>query len=324
MDVLSEILDGMRSEGMLTRRFTFSAPWGFAKDAVDGAYFRIAKDNSFWISVNDGTPVLVEPGDLVLLPRGDEHRMTSAINVRWTHFDQVLRDLNIVSDYARPLSCTAGGGGVATEIYAGILLFRERRRNSLLAVLPEMIHIKAAEINNPSWFISTLERFIDESMSCPIGWQFTAARMADLLLLHVLRIYLQTNTEGQLGWLRGLHDPKIAHSLILMHSDPVRPWSVSTLASEVMMSRSRFDAKFRDLVGESPISFLTARRMLVASEYLVSGRYRTADIADKVGYASEKSFARAFCRWAGVPPKTYLRQQQKGKVTAGTSATLNN
>lgn len=41
MDVLSEILEEMRSEGIVTGRFTLSAPWGIIKNAVEGANFRI-------------------------------------------------------------------------------------------------------------------------------------------------------------------------------------------------------------------------------------------------------------------------------------------
>lgn len=319
MDVLSEILDGMRSDGIVTGRFTLSAPWGFVKDPVNGANFRIATDNPFWISVRDAPPVLIQPGDLILLPHGDEHKMMSSVDVRLDHFDRMVMELGIIPDITRPLAFCAGGGGAVTDMYTGILLFREARRNAVLSALPDLIHIRAAEINVSSWFTSTLKCFVEESMSCQIGWNFAAARLADLLLLHVLRIYLQRSEDNDLGWLRGLRDPKIGDSLMLMHRQPQRDWTVSTLASEVAMSRSRFDARFRELVGESPISFLTTHRMHLASEYLAAGTCRIGEVADKVGYASEKSFTRAFRRWAGVPPRTYLRQQDKMRLRQVTA-----
>ncbi|MES2259871.1 MAG: AraC family transcriptional regulator [Pseudomonadota bacterium] len=316
MNVLSEILEGLRAEGIVTGRFTLSAPWGFAKDAVNGANFRIAGGNGYWIAVKGGVPLRVEPGDLVFLPHGDRHAMMSSLDVPLIPFDDMVTASGVEPDIARPLAFSAGGGGAETDLYTGIVLFHERRRNPTLAMLPQLIHIRAAEINESSWFASTLKCFVEESMACQPGWNFAAARLADLLLLHVLRIYLRTNSGASPGWLRGLHDPHIGNALRLMHTEPQLPWTVTTLASAIAMSRSRFDTRFRELVGQSPIAYLTVRRMCLASEYLVGGKCRIADVADKVGYASEKSFTRAFRRWAGVPPRTYL------KSCAPTSARL--
>ena len=311
MDVLSEILEGLRSEGIITGRFTLSAPWGLIKDAVEGANFRIATDSPFWISVKDAAPILIEPGDLVFLPHGDRHTMMSCLDAELTPFDSIAAPEGNIPDITKPLAFSAGGGGPVTDLYTGIIIFRDRKRNLMLSMLPDIIHIRAAEINVSSWFTSTLKCFVEESMACQIGWNFAAARLADLLLLHVLRIYLQINTETKIGWLRGLRDPHISESLRFMHKEPEHAWTVASLASAVAMSRSRFDARFRELVGQSPISYLTTRRMCLASEYLVSGKYRISDVAEKVGYASEKSFTRAFRRWAGMPPRTYLRECQK-------------
>lgn len=310
MDVLSEILEGMRSEGIVTGRFTLSAPWGIIKNAVEGANFRIATGRPFWISVKDAPPILIEPGDLIFLPHGDRHTMMSSLDAELIPFDDLAAGTGNVPDITRPLAFSAGGGGPVTDMYTGIVLFRDRRRNLLLSMLPDIIHIHAAEINVSSWFASTLKCFVEESIACQIGWDFSAARLADLLLLHVLRIYLKINAETKIGWLRGLGDSHISESLRLMHKEPHRAWTVSSLASATAMSKSSFDARFRELVGQSPISYLTIRRMCLASEYLISGKYRISDIAEKVGYTSEKSFTRAFRRWAGVPPREYLRECQ--------------
>jgi AraC-like DNA-binding protein len=307
MDLLSELLNGLRAEGIITGRFTLSAPWGFIKDPVDGACFRIATGNPFWIAIKGAAPVRVEPGDLVLLPHGDLHQMMSAPGVGLHPFDSIVTAHGAIPDLTRPLAFSAGGGGAVTDLYTGIVQFRERHRNLMLAMLPDMIHIRAAEIEVSSWFTSALKQFVEESMGCQMGWRFAAARLADLLLLHVLRIYSNARPDQGIGWLLGLQDPHIGKALLLMHKEAQHAWTVSGLASAVAMSRSRFDARFRELVGVSPISYLTMRRMCLASEYLAAQKYRIADIAEKVGYTSEKSFARAFRRWSGTAPKAYLR-----------------
>jgi AraC-like DNA-binding protein len=306
MDILSEILNGLRSEGIITGRFTLGAPWGFVKNAVNGAPFRIATENPFWMRVGDAAPVLIEPGDMVILPHGDEHVMSSDPNIKGPMFDQMMIDMGIDPSPSRPLAFRAGGDGPVSDLYTGIILYRDHRRNTLLQMLPPLIHIRAADMT--PWLVSTMKHFIEESMALQLGWNHAAACLADLLFVHVLRIYLNVQRDDETaGWLRGLRDPHIGRSLLMMHKEPQQEWCVDTLALTVGMSRSRFTARFQQLVGESPISYLTAHRMYLAAGHLAGGKCRISEVAAKVGYVSEKSFTRAFRRWSGVAPRTYLR-----------------
>jgi len=73
------------------------------------------------------------------------------------------------------------------------------------------------------------------------------------------------------------------------------------------MSRSHFSARFRELVGESPISYLASRRLGIAAERLTQGYLRVSDVAEEMGYQSDKVFVRAFRRWSGMTPTEYMR-----------------
>ena len=53
-----------------------------------------------------------------------------------------------------------------------------------------------------------------------------------------------------------------------MHRDPARSWTVESLAAEARMSRSAFAVRFKELVGESPLHYVTRWRMLVAMKWL--------------------------------------------------------
>lgn len=59
-----------------------------------------------------------------------------------------------------------------------------------------------------------------------------------------------------------------------MPTEPERIWTVSSLATAVDIARSSFDARFRKLVGQSPISCLITNRMCLAAEHLVSEKYQ--------------------------------------------------
>jgi AraC family transcriptional regulator, activator of mtrCDE len=58
----------------------------------------------------------------------------------------------------------------------------------------------------------------------------------------------------------------------------------------------------KELLGISPISYLTQWRMEVAREGLADHRYSVAEVAEKVGYESLPAFSRAFKRYFGFGP----------------------
>ncbi|MCY1311428.1 Helix-turn-helix domain protein [compost metagenome] len=55
------------------------------------------------------------------------------------------------------------------------------------------------------------------------------------------------------------------------------------------------------------MQYLSAYRMNLAADRLRQPRTRIADVAEGVGYASEKAFSRTFKRWIGVSPSQYQR-----------------
>jgi AraC-like DNA-binding protein len=78
------------------------------------------------------------------------------------------------------------------------------------------------------------------------------------------------------------------------------------LAVEVGMSRSSFAARFRQLVGDGPIEYLTRWRMLLAGRDLSRGEPIDA-VARSLGYESESAFSTAFKRVTGSPPRRHAR-----------------
>ncbi|RZS84196.1 AraC family transcriptional regulator [Pigmentiphaga kullae] len=308
MDVLSEVLSGCRADSATTGRFTLHAPWSLESTGLQGAMFRIARGAPYWIQPEGMAPVRVPAGDLVVLPRGGRHTISSEPGLAPVPFAEVLAAHGMRERGEKPLVFTHGEGGTPTELFTTIVDYGPVGQNTVLRFLPGLIHLREDDVNLASCLAPTMRLFIEESLNRQPGWKLSAARMGDLLMVHVLRAYLLRHRDTEPNWLRGLADPKIAQAIMLMHRWPEKPWSLPSLADEVCMSRSRFSARFRELVGVSPISYLTARRMERAAERLRLGSVRLADVAELVGYGSEKIFARAFRRWAGVPPGEYGRR----------------
>ena len=308
-DLLSDVLKDLRADSVVTGHFSMTAPWAIRKPDVTGAPFRTCAGEPFYLVVEGLPPVHVAPGDFVLLPHGHEHVMCSSLEVEPVPFYQLMESQGIRTRFDTPLHFAAGGGGEASELYTGIVLYRQLARNPLLKALPPLIHVRAHDPAIAPWLASTLQSFIAESMACAPGWALAATRLADLLFVQLLRAHLQS-ALNRTDWLRGLADPKIGKALGLIHRDPRREWSVAELAEAAGMSRSRFSARFVELVGETPISHLTAYRMFLASGELADGKRKLIEVAESIGYTSEKAFSRAFRRWSGVPPRRYTRDAQ--------------
>jgi AraC-like DNA-binding protein len=315
VDVLSEVLSACRAQDANTGRFTLRGDWALESAGVHGALFRIAKGAPYWLKVEDDAPMAIGPRDLVLLPHGSRHVIAARPGLRPVPFAPLLAQAGMKQRGEKPLVFSLGEGDNATELFSAVVTYGPLGLNSVIRILPKVIHLREDDIHVTPYLAPTMEMFIEESLAREPGWKLSAARMADLLMVHILRAYLLRHRANEPGWLRGLSDPKIAHAIMLMHQAPQSAWTVAGLADTVCMSRSRFSARFRELVGESPMSYLTSRRMERAAERLRQGQVRLTDLAEQTGYGSDKVFARAFRRWAGMPPSEYPRRTDAGEAS---------
>lgn len=125
-----------------------------------------------------------------------------------------------------------------------------------------------------------------------------------MLLLSTLRLYLEHESAPE-GFVAAAKDPQIGLALVEIHEQPGREWTLVELARSAGLSRTVFSSRFRELVGDTPMRYLSRWRMLAARELLEEGRISTAEVADQVGYRSEFAFAKAFKRAFGKGPGQY-------------------
>ncbi|MCD5311659.1 helix-turn-helix transcriptional regulator [Kineosporia babensis] len=84
-----------------------------------------------------------------------------------------------------------------------------------------------------------------------------------------------------------------------------RAWTVESLAAEVGVSRAGLARRFRELVGEPPMAFLTHWRLTLAADLLRSPDLTLAAVARQVGYATPFALSAAFKRVRGMSPSEY-------------------
>lgn len=144
---------------------------------------------------------------------------------------------------------------------------------------------------------------LDEAGAGRCGASETMARLAEALLVLALRRALD-GTPPAHGVLAGLSHPRLHHAIVAIHADPGAAWTVEALAGLAGMSRSRFMAVFRDLIGLSPLAYVTRWRVEVARAALGRGAH-PRDVARRVGYGSVTALRRVMRRQAdrsGVEP----------------------
>ncbi|MEO8859247.1 MAG: AraC family transcriptional regulator [Burkholderiaceae bacterium] len=325
-DVLSDVLAICRSEHAVTARFALSAPWGLASEGTPGALLRMARGAPYWMQVADQPAQRVDAGDLVMVLPGVRHRIVSSQEVQATPFRDLIRRHACGTPGENPLVFSHGEATseshALTDLFSTHIWFSAYCRHTVFHILPPTIHIRAQDMGIASVLATTMQALIEESLARRPGWRLSGSRMGELLLVNILREHLAKSPAASAGWLRGITDPAIARSIACMHRSPRQEWNLTTLAQEAAMSRTRFSARFKELVGSSPIEYLTAHRMALAAEALESDSLHLSEIADQAGYASEKVFSRAFRRWSGMTPSAFQKRESRRRHDAMAQARL--
>lgn len=323
-DPLSEVLDALHVNAALITCFDFSAPWSVERSQIAGMPFRIAHGGAFWLRTEGRAPLLVESGDIVMLPHGDTHVMSSAPDVQPVRLNDVLSHFGLVESAGptpgerSPQKFDWGGGGETVRVVAGVVALREMGRVSFLRDLPPVILIKARAQSLVPSLTSALQSLLEEMRDERPGWSVTVRRLTEMVCIQALRAYFAQGDERG-GLFAGMRDPKIGRVLMQMHEDPCGDWTVADLASHVHMSRTRFAARFTELVGVGPMTYLSNMRLAAAAEQLLRGQ-SIAAISREAGYGSEKTFSRAFTQWSGMPPSAYRKAAMRASEQGADAA----
>lgn len=284
VDVLSDVLAVMRTGRPRSFLETWHAPWALRFPPVPGAVgFRVLVRGSCVVLPHRGTPVLLEPGDVVLLPHGEGH---------------VLADSTASAQHPAPV---LDGTGPVTVTLCGAYELSPAGTHPLLQSLPEVIHLTTQD--RPE-LKAAVDLLTGELTRPGLGTDGVTPALLDTLLHYAFRAWLETNGTG---WAAALTDPAVTTALAAIHREPAHPWTVASLAALAGLSRAPFAKRFTDLTDQPPIRYLTWWRMTTAARLLRTTDAPLTTVAGKVGYHSEFAFATAFKRQYGTPPGKYRR-----------------
>ena len=324
MDALSQTLRVVRLVGAIFINARFTAPWCYQSPRADTAapflepdaervvIFHLITEGQCYVELGDDPPMLLSAGDVVLFPQGDAHRMSSRPGLKpatSARLDEILA--------RRPRQLSYGGGGEVSRLVCGYLACDTRLAGMLLNGLPAIVRVNVRDSNAGKWLESSVRYALAEARSPRPGGEGVLAKLAEVLFIEVLRLYMHQQGEGRTGWLAGVGDRIVGTALNALHKKPCHSWTLEELARTAGSSRSVLAERFQQLVGISPMQYLTQWRMLLAANLLRSSNSSLLRIAEEVGYQTDTAFSRAFRREFGAPPAAWRRGQEKKTMAHG-------
>jgi AraC-like DNA-binding protein len=305
---LRAALENLRLDGAIFFRAEFTESWAFESPLKDltqalrpGAksmiLFHIVAAGSCWISMPGGERHWADRGDVIVLPYGDDYLMGGAEPA------EIVPIMNLMTRppwHSMPV-LAHGAGGDRTDIVCGHMYSGDPLFDPAMRAFPPVFVVRVPEGPAARWVASSINYALavtTESLPAPPA----STRLPELLLTEVLRIHLQTAPRAEHGWIASLHDRVLAPAMAAVHAEPERKWTVVELASTAMVSRSVLDQRFREVLGLSPIRYLTEWRMHLAGDLLRTTDLSVAAISRRIGYESEEAFSRAFRRREGSAP----------------------
>ncbi len=245
-----------------------------ADQSEDAAYLHVLRKGKLKITRPDARQIVIDKPSILFFPRPRLHRLHGP------------------EQEGAELVCAT------IEFGAGML-------NPLIASLPEPLVLPLDALPE---LAPTLQLLFSEAFSKLPGRQPALDRLFEYLFVLLIRSAMNAHLVDS-GVLMGLSDVRLGKAIECIHKHPETSWSLEQLAQRAGMSRARFAAYFREVIGVTPFDYLTSWRLGVVQTMLRKGNSLKL-IASAVGYANATALTRVFTQRLGMPPSEWLARSQ--------------
>lgn len=308
-DILSDVLDSLRICGSTLLYESYSSPWAIAVPEAKtlgqlmnvqlgarAVAFHLVERGHIDLTTPDQTSLVVNAGEMVICFSGTAHQIAQGNHPAKISVEAVLGGAEIPFRWAKHES------GSSVICLCGVFYLHDTHLNPLFAALPSILHAPVSQTASFQnlWGVANL--IAQELEQRSPGSNFMVERLLELLCAGAVRAHIARLDPEERNWLTALRDPIVGKALALIHSQPGQNWSINGLAQAVDLSPSRFSARFKATLGESPMGYVAKWRIHVASQLLRTSEKNISAIAAEVGYENLAAFNRAFKRHLDVPP----------------------
>ncbi|HUF04097.1 MAG TPA: AraC family transcriptional regulator [Aridibacter sp.] len=323
MDVLSDILRTVQVRGCMYFRTAFTPPWGVTVPRYSNvSRYHLVTRGSCWATVegHEGK-IKLEKGDLIFVTNGASHDLFCDASVPpFLPVDEVIVKSGF--DGEGPLEWGGDEGGEATALVCGHFEFDHERGRTFLKELPPFIHVPNTELLHYSWLEQAMRFITYEAFERAPGSEAVINRLAEIIFIQTIRTYARQSPDSS-KLFSALQDEQIGRVLRAVHKDPAVSWTVESMARAGGMSRTVLSQRMNELLGVTPMAYLTQWRMELAHEALLSTREGIPEIAESVGYQSLSAFTRAFKKHFGRGPGEVRRNGARVQAVPSGNAVTN-
>ncbi|SDJ63801.1 transcriptional regulator, AraC family [Bradyrhizobium sp. Rc2d] len=302
-DILSDVFETIRLRGTLYFRTDYSPPWAITVPAYEqAARFHLVIQGRCHIGLASGRSINLGPGDLALIPRGQQHVLADSAGRTPAPLERVVQE----SGYDGKSAFVIGKGDpqATTQMVCGHLGFSQGADHPLLRALPEVIVMTQADRARHPLLDESLHLVARRAFADELGAAASISRLSEVFFIEAVRVSMEHHAPlAQI--MNAMTDLQIGRALELVHKAPSDPWSVDRVAKAIGMSRSRFATRFTELVGIAPMTYVSEWRLQKALLRLNRKEGGIKEIAAQAGYQSPAAFSRAFSQRFGVPPTEY-------------------
>jgi AraC-like DNA-binding protein len=318
MDVLGDVLSITRTGATVVAQAELVPPWGLEIDPLAEAHVHVVVRGNCWLRIaGERRHIRLDAGDVVLIRAGVGHSICDDPKTKPAPHQEVLAAMPL-----RLAQLPPSQANETTLVLCAKYLFQGTGAHPLTSLLPPLIHLTAQQAEQHTQLQLLLELLRHEGADGGAGTELVVPRLVDSLLVFVVRGWLATQPVAAGGWFGALRDTHISKALGLMHEQPQATWSLEELARQVGQSRATFARRFLELIGETPVAYLTRWRMCLATKLLSDTMLSLDEIAPRVGYQTAAAFSRAFRRSIGCAPGAF-RTNARPRLAPAPAAETN-
>ena len=309
---LQSALERLRLEGAVFLRAEYREPWAYESltagetakilrpDSDRVILFHVVASGACWVAVDDGDKHWARRGDVIVLPYGDQHRMGGVQDAGLVSISTFLQ----MPPWRQMPVIRHGAGGDLTDVVCGYLHSRDPLFDPGLRVFPPVFVVRPPDGPAADWVRANVAYALEHTEAAPSSPGIVMSRLPELLLVEVLRLHLASapaaDRAGSLPSMTRCCNPPCP----CCTARPSAGGRVS-LAREAARVTVRARCPFREVLGRSPIRYLTEWRMHLAEDLLATTDLGVGVVARRVGYDAEEAFSRAFKRAHGESPSVW-------------------
>ena len=248
----------------------------------------------------DGYPPFnVEAGAMIVAPTDSKHKLTGTGNQ--SQMPQSLRQCQPLDSGLEELGAKVHDLKDGIAVACGSVDVIYRGIEGIFNYLPEPIMVQS---HTGEVICHSFDIIVREMTQPRTGSRAMLRVLFQECLIEMLRQHAESK-DCHLEWLQALEKPRLSKALECIIEDPGQPYTLESLASLCMMSRSTFATQFMKSFGRSAMDFVKEVRLRAAARMLVQTDFPIKAICTKVGYESRSHFTQTFSKFFGSSPGEY-------------------